>query len=779
MAKAPTPESPYSPSDNVSYTLDYNDLSRTITHGTTSAQESVNPEYLKLYNVGTNINMQSLQNFTQALSAGEMSARDMKEHQVHLMNTLTAWTSSGHGDAQNALHTYENGTSSMRTFVAKCASIPGWDHNQAEKIAAIACLAIIDGKSQEQIKTEVDQARAEYTKSCEAQSLADIGRNGMIYDDGQHIVSISTAEHMDALVQSQALTGEQKGFMMTLWNQGKFTGSAIGPTLTASSNIAASSNIDHAADASRHCSSIIQKDGKTFAVVSNATRVRDSDSGKRTSFGTMSTIVDITDLKADTFTIGAASAHVPVRFVFDTTEPGAAALEIPQTIAKQDVHSTDRELITRNQAYTTECARNLSTHDIGGCVQNLSIDDLSDAGVHELSTLIMQNSPVMRVKNNADATYRDVFAAEVFDYTIAQKKTQSLASFVQAIDLCPDDNQTAQSLRTKFHDAAVRAIADNDEKMIGRLLTAAKDAPSAQKDLTTLLSSQPEMLAQYANNHPWLKACIVQERSPQVKKQRNPFLKAFAIAKNKVQDAVSPNKVDAQESDPLMHTVKNDDAVFELTRAFSIVDQVVLADHAGELRTVSATTLAQHVMNAGDEKAVQHLVHIATLSGSEHLQDAVVSSCTGSTTHSSQEQLHAVGRAISAQDTHGEQKVNFVHQVLLNIADDELKTAFFDGLRDMQGKAVIAESTQGSFLHAITQLENKTLTRTSNTTTSSTTPTTPSPLSNQSITSADLRQSPRTPTQYTPEQVQVVESIRHQQHANITYTSTQTIADTR
>lgn len=256
-----------------------------------------------------------------------------------------------------------------REFIQKCALIKDnngnekWTHNQAEVLVGKALLDIIDKKPPQEIKTNLDNALIKYTEVCANQVRKDIARGRVMFDSEGRTALVTESgvspdgSYTDLLPENfPELTGEQVGFVKNLWGQGKYEGGWFVPLATSSTlngtMIHQGSKLNDKIPSSCFIKQTRDAQGgkRTYVVMSKKLQEVDikhiSDGDARyIDRGTYTAVVDISELKGESFTIGCASADVPSSFIIEATEETMKALNIPDSLRSDGMSEADRRLL--------------------------------------------------------------------------------------------------------------------------------------------------------------------------------------------------------------------------------------------------------------------------------------------------------------------------------------------------------------------------------------------------------------------------------------------------
>ncbi len=200
------------------------------------------------------------------------------------------------------------------TEIEKASNV-GPDEFQMEQIVATALQAISNGKEREDIKKDVDTALQKMKAALVKIFEKDITRPGRVITVNDKIINIDSTKDLQNLVPE--LTGEQIGYLQTFGHQGVLTNSwsvATQELLALKQKVASSGD--------NILLNVIVKDGKVQLVSSIDIQIidpeRDMGEQKRnpTDVIRVSSIIDITHLKGQTFQIGRATGDVPMTAVY-------------------------------------------------------------------------------------------------------------------------------------------------------------------------------------------------------------------------------------------------------------------------------------------------------------------------------------------------------------------------------------------------------------------------------------------------------------------------------
>jgi hypothetical protein len=219
-------------------------------------------------------------------------------------------------------------------LINHCADTLKPDSNNVERVAARALRALNAGNNTTaEVKESFDAAMREYETATKKQTANDIverSANAIVDTDGV----ITRFDPTTSRELTGELTGEQLGFINSLWNQGKFAGGQAVAMLNFMDNPYIT--LDSGRTIQDHGSQcyIKKEEGKTYAVYTKPFYSIDTngESPQYTQVGSLATIVDITALKGDTFTPGCASSPVPTKIQVTGDKDIVDAMSIPKNI---------------------------------------------------------------------------------------------------------------------------------------------------------------------------------------------------------------------------------------------------------------------------------------------------------------------------------------------------------------------------------------------------------------------------------------------------------------
>lgn len=262
-----------------------------------------------------------------------------------------------------------------RDFVQTCAVIKRggrgdeiWDHNQGSPLAAKLLLNIMDEKDPKEIKTQLENDLNKVHKINEKQTHKDIvTRGNAVFDNNGEVISMRVAgedkfyaklAEVDPQTGKPNLTGEQVGFIKTLWNQGNFEGGpyvSIAPSANSSDFLISGGSVlrDETPSNCFIRKEMVDGQERTYVMASKQLILEGGDEPVKQ--GSYTTIADITDLKGESFTIGCASAEVPVRCVIEAKEKSIMPkLDIPPEFCSKQTEKLDQKIFTDAQKSIAE-----------------------------------------------------------------------------------------------------------------------------------------------------------------------------------------------------------------------------------------------------------------------------------------------------------------------------------------------------------------------------------------------------------------------------------------
>jgi|GEM_PF-6630583 len=299
--------------------------------------------------INGNVSIPSLQTLKADL---EDPSFDQIKHISALFDTLEELASRYAPPKNDSFGIYSSYQAALKDGVNSLVkSDPGLQHNFleackkasaincAESIAAEALTAILDNKSQQEIKSVLTAASAAFNSSSAALGAKDLGRAGYIYIVNEAGVStripyqdLSKRDSKEHASFPQ-LTGEQIGFINQMWHQDCLHGGWAkhfdneGGSLTNKAQ-------DLEGVTSRHpC--IKFSGGRVYVMEYSLFEALSADTERSEKCNSLVS-ADITDLKGESFSNGFASHDVPIKLVMTEIEPGAIkAMNIPDSIRSE------------------------------------------------------------------------------------------------------------------------------------------------------------------------------------------------------------------------------------------------------------------------------------------------------------------------------------------------------------------------------------------------------------------------------------------------------------
>lgn len=214
-----------------------------------------------------------------------------------------------------------------------------------EKISAIALDQILKPEtSKAQLKTEVETALKSFTQTLSTQTKKDLEKRIRIHyvDESQEVTELSYEQFMNP--KDTKLTGEQREFISTCWNQGIFDSGWLVASEFAALNRAYKTTDDRT-QCLIDCSNGLVKIASGLSTLVN---VNDPiDDFPEYIPGIKSAIeIDITSMKGDKFTPGMSSSDVKIDFEIEITPSINHTLKIPEEFqqfeTKEDLKMLDR-----------------------------------------------------------------------------------------------------------------------------------------------------------------------------------------------------------------------------------------------------------------------------------------------------------------------------------------------------------------------------------------------------------------------------------------------------
>jgi hypothetical protein len=344
--------------------------------------------YRSLANLSTNFLMPSLKALKDRLdkdSANPFTPDEKKSLEQELFSTLAKWaTRDGATNnkfdvaGQRGIHqAYKAMISSMADkqdaserleahlkFVRQCAGLESiidaqgrdesgvldsganaWDHNQAEKMVAVALLAMMKGNDPKDVKISLHGAIDAYMKACVKQSSLDIERDGVVIDiDGKlthvHDPVLLTRENFPVF------SNEQLQVLLVMSSQGKAGGvstdmteamrkgeaevhtKGLAPTATKMMCLQKRGNKVYLADSGSY-SNAFDKNGEPRQLHERAVL-------PQSEVLQASVIADISALTGDCFIAGLGSALVDPKILIKGHKDFVDSLKIPDEICSID-----------------------------------------------------------------------------------------------------------------------------------------------------------------------------------------------------------------------------------------------------------------------------------------------------------------------------------------------------------------------------------------------------------------------------------------------------------
>lgn len=244
---------------------------------------------------------------------------------------------------QNPDHTLE----AQQKFVDYCAQKIPFNGNNIEKVCAIALQKLLTKSSTiQECKSTLNEALTTYTETCKEQCAQDFDRNHL---------HMSTDFSTDRLYKADdlpdTLTGEQKEFVSTMLDQGKFVGGQFNPL----QNDMASSGVILDFNKQNHTvpRTLIQKtDGRIYCISTfQINKIDPEQIDPIVPIGTIQTIVDITDLQSKHFIPGMASAKVKTQIIITGNDKELSKLHIPVEFKDRQLSDKERKITEQTSLF--------------------------------------------------------------------------------------------------------------------------------------------------------------------------------------------------------------------------------------------------------------------------------------------------------------------------------------------------------------------------------------------------------------------------------------------
>jgi hypothetical protein len=317
--------------------------------------------YHDLHSLATNVRIPAFAQLLKRLqnpAADDSGANILHDFKSDLIEALHDWAHRSRENDQYGV--YKATKKSEMEFVRHCASVVATSgepeaHNQIEKVLAVALLGLMEGKDIEEVKTATFDVLGKYTDASRSQTKHDLKRTDAILDTGREVVNLRGVDAVNASADNlnssacPELTAEQLGFIHALWDQGKFAGGYLENMVRAynakGENLESPISFAESTIARSDCYVKLEGD-RTYVIYTRDITKAEYAGDKRAvkPVGRTSIMVDISGLRGDSFTPGAASAEVPTKIFVEGEQKLLAAFGVPERW-KQKISNEDRSLL--------------------------------------------------------------------------------------------------------------------------------------------------------------------------------------------------------------------------------------------------------------------------------------------------------------------------------------------------------------------------------------------------------------------------------------------------